>query len=63
MAGTNAARVAVGMGAHVTVIDLSTDRLRQLEELFGNDVQTLVSNPFNIAEAVRDADLSCWSCS
>ncbi|MFD1927138.1 alanine dehydrogenase [Sporosarcina siberiensis] len=57
MAGTNAVRVAIGMGAHVTVIDLSTDRLRQLEELFGNDVQTLVSNPFNIAEAVRDADL------
>lgn len=57
MAGTNAARVAIGMGAHVTVIDLSTDRLRQLEELFGNDVQTLVSNPFNIAEAVKDADL------
>lgn len=57
MAGTNAARVAIGMGAHVTIIDLSTDRLRQLEELFGNDVQTLVSNPFNIAEAVRDADL------
>ncbi|MCZ2257979.1 alanine dehydrogenase [Sporosarcina sp. G11-34] len=57
MAGTNAVRVAIGMGAHVTVIDLSTDRLRQLEELFGNDVQTLVSNPFNIADAVKDADL------
>ena len=57
MAGTNAARVAIGMGADVTVIDLSTDRLRQLDELFGNDVQTLVSNPFNIAEAVKDADL------
>lgn len=57
MAGTNAVRVAIGMGALVTVIDLSTDRLRQLEELFGNDVQTLVSNPFNIAQAVKDADL------
>jgi len=57
MAGTNAARVAIGMGAHVTVIDLSVDRLRQLEDIFGNDVQTLVSNPFNIAEAVKDADL------
>lgn len=57
MAGTNAARVAIGMGAHVTVLDLSTERLRQLEELFGNDVQTLVSNPFNIAESVKDADL------
>lgn len=57
MAGANAARVAIGMGALVTVIDLSTDRLRQLEELFGNNVQTLMSNPFNIAEAVKDADL------
>lgn len=57
MAGTNAARIAVGMGAHVTIIDLSMDRLTQLEELFGNDVQTLMSNPFNIAEAVKDADL------
>lgn len=57
MAGTNAARIAVGMGAHVTIIDLSMNRLTQLEELFGNDVQTLMSNPFNIAEAVKDADL------
>lgn len=57
VAGTNAARVAIGMGAQVTVIDLSVDRLRQLEELFGNDVQTLVSNPFNIAESVKDSDL------
>lgn len=57
MAGMNAVKVAVGMGAYVTVIDLSTDRLRQLEEQFGNDIQTLVSNPFNIAEAVKDADL------
>ena len=57
MAGTTAARVAVGMGAQVTVIDLSIERLRQLEELFGNDIQTLVSNPFTIAESVKEADL------
>ena len=57
IAGTNAARVAVGMGADVTVIDLSPDRLRQLEDLFGRDVQTLISNPFNIAESVKDSDL------
>lgn len=56
-AGTNAARVAVGMGAQVTVLDLSVDRLRQLDDIFGNDIQTLVSNPFNIAESVKDADL------
>lgn len=56
-AGTNAARVAVGIGATVTVIDLSVERLRQLDEIFGKDIQTLVSNPFNIANAVKDADL------
>lgn len=56
-AGTNAARVAIGIGAQVTILDLSVDRLHQLDELFGNDIQTLVSNPYNIAEAVKDADL------
>lgn len=56
-AGTNAARIAIGMGARVTVLDLSVERLRQLDELFGNDVQTLVSNPFNIANSVKESDL------
>ncbi|MEK4627636.1 MAG: alanine dehydrogenase [Solibacillus sp.] len=57
IAGTNAAKVAVGMGADVTIIDLSPERLRQLEDIFGRDVQTLISNPYNIADAVRSADL------
>ncbi len=57
IAGTNAAKIAVGMGADVTIIDLSAERLRQLEDLFGRDVQTLMSNPFNIAESVRTSDL------
>jgi alanine dehydrogenase len=57
IAGTNAAKIAVGMGANVTIIDLSAERLRQLDDLFGNDVQTLMSNPFNIAESVRTSDL------
>lgn len=57
IAGTNAARVALGMGAQVTIIDLNPDRLRQLEDLFGSQVQTLISNPYNIGEAVREADL------
>ncbi|EGQ21760.1 alanine dehydrogenase [Sporosarcina newyorkensis 2681] len=56
-AGTNAARVAVGMGARVTVLDLSVDRLRQLDDIFGIRIQTLVSNPFNIAESIKEADL------
>lgn len=57
IAGTNAAKIAVGMGADVTVIDLSPERLRQLEDIFGRDVQTLISNPYNIADAVSSADL------
>ena len=57
IAGTNAAKIAVGMGADVTIIDVNPERLRQLEDLFGRDVQTLMSNPFNIAESVRTSDL------
>mgnify|MGYP003530930947 FL=1 len=57
IAGTNAAKIAVGMGADVTIIDVNPERLRQLEDIFGRDVQTLMSNPFNIAESVRTADL------
>ncbi|MGE7021486.1 alanine dehydrogenase [Solibacillus cecembensis] len=57
IAGTNAAKIAVGMGADVTIIDLSPERLRQLEDIFGRDVQTLISNPYNIAQAVKEADL------
>ncbi|NRD78313.1 alanine dehydrogenase [Bacillus sp. BRMEA1] len=55
--GTNAAKMAFGLGADVTIIDLSADRLRQLDDIFGNQVKTLMSNPFNIAEAVKEADL------
>lgn len=57
IAGTNAAHIAVGMGAQVTIIDLNPDRLRQLEDLFGSNVQTLISNPYNIGQAVKEADL------
>ena len=45
------------LGADVTIIDLSADRLRQLDDIFGNQIKTLMSNPFNIAEAVAEADL------
>ncbi|MEC2345292.1 alanine dehydrogenase [Paenibacillus barengoltzii] len=55
--GTNAARVAIGLGADVTIIDLNPDRLRQLEDIFGASVQTLMSNPQHIAEAVAESDL------
>ncbi|MGG0719775.1 alanine dehydrogenase [Robertmurraya massiliosenegalensis] len=57
VAGTNAAKVAVGLGANVTIIDLNPERLRQLDDIFGSDATTLMSNPYNIAEAVRESDL------
>jgi len=55
--GTNAAKIAIGLGADVTIIDLSADRLRQLDDIFGSSIQTLMSNPLNIAEAVKHSDL------
>jgi alanine dehydrogenase len=55
--GTNAAKLAMGLGADVKIIDLSADRLRELDDLYGNDLQTLMSNPINIAEAVTQSDL------
>lgn len=55
--GTNAAKLAVGLGADVTVIDLSLHRLRQLDDIFGNQINTLVSTPSNIAQAAAEADL------
>ncbi|MDF2904346.1 MAG: alanine dehydrogenase [Bacillus sp. (in: firmicutes)] len=57
VAGTNAAKVAIGLGAKVTMIDLNLDRLRHLDDIFGNDVTTLISNPYNIAETVKNSDL------
>lgn len=56
-AGTNAAKIAVGLGANVTIIDLNADRLRELEDIFGAKVQTLMSSPLNIKEAVEHSDL------
>lgn len=55
--GTNAAKIAVGLGADVTIIDLSAERLRQLDDIFGSNINTLMSNPYNIASAVQEADL------
>ncbi|MBM7578937.1 alanine dehydrogenase [Jeotgalibacillus terrae] len=57
VAGTNAAKMAVGLGADVTILDLNPERLRQLDDLFGKDVTTLMSNPLNIADSVADSDL------
>ncbi|PRY52415.1 L-alanine dehydrogenase [Arcticibacter pallidicorallinus] len=57
VAGTNAAKIAVGLGADVTIIDLNPDRLRQLDDIFGSNINTIMSNPHNIAEAVKESDL------
>ncbi|OMC76288.1 alanine dehydrogenase, partial [Paenibacillus odorifer] len=55
--GTNAAKMAIGLGADVTIVDLSAERLRQLDDIFGAQINTLISNPYNIARAVAEADL------
>lgn len=55
--GTNAAKMAVGLGANVTVLDVNLKRLAYLDDIFGGRVQTLLSNSYNIANAVRNADL------
>ncbi|WP_010283068.1 alanine dehydrogenase [Bacillus timonensis] len=55
--GTNAAKMGIGLGADVTILDISADRLRQLDDIFGSQIKTLMSNPFNIAQAVAEADL------
>ena len=49
--------MAIGLGADVTILDINADRLRQLDDIFGNSIKTLMSNPFNIANAVAEADL------
>ncbi|MDA5561455.1 alanine dehydrogenase [Exiguobacterium sp. MMG028] len=55
--GTNAARIAIGLGASVTLMDISPARLRQIDDLFGNTINTLISNKYNIAKQVAESDL------
>jgi alanine dehydrogenase len=55
--GTNAAKMAVGLGARVTILDLDADRLRYLDDIFFGQIETLMSNPFNIEDSVSKADL------
>lgn len=55
--GTNAAKIAVGMGAHVTIIDKNLERLRQLDDIFQGRAVTLASNVWTIREVLRQADL------
>ena len=55
--GTEAAKMAVGLGAKVTIIDRDLDRLRQLDDIFLSKVQTLASSRYAIEEAISHADL------
>ena len=55
--GVNAARIASGLGAAVSILDVNLDRLRHVDDLFGGRITTLLSNSFNIARAVPRADL------
>ncbi|MBF0193942.1 MAG: alanine dehydrogenase [Magnetococcales bacterium] len=55
--GTQAATIAAGMGAQVTVVDISLDRLRYLSEIMPDNVTTIMSNPYNINKLLLDADL------
>jgi alanine dehydrogenase len=57
VAGTNAIKMAMGMGASVTAIDLSTRRLAELDDLFANRITTLFSDAQNIEDSVLQSDL------
>jgi alanine dehydrogenase len=55
--GTNAARIALGLGAEVTILDTNLPRLRYLDDVFGSRIRTVVSNPYNLREQIEGADL------
>ena len=55
--GTNAAKIALGMGAKTTLLDVNLNRLRELDDIFGGRLATLASNSYNLAHATREADL------
>ena len=55
--GMNACKIAVGMGANVTILDVNLKRLEELDNMFGAHIQTLVSNDSNVERVLRDADL------
>ena len=57
ISGTNAAKIAVGLGARVTIIEKDQKRLEYLDDIFGSQAVTLMSNPTNIEESVAQSDL------
>ena len=57
IAGTNACKMAVGLGADVTIMDISAKRMAELDDIFGNQIKTLYSTPYNIESELKEADL------
>ena len=55
--GTNAAQMALGLGARVIILDIDTSRLRYLSDVLHGNLETLASNPHTVASAVKEADL------
>jgi len=55
--GINSAKMAIGLGAEVTILDIDSGRLAYLDDIFGTSAQTLMSNPENISAAVAESDL------
>jgi alanine dehydrogenase len=55
--GINAAKMALGLGAETTILDLNLNRLRELDDIFNGHLRTLASNSYNIARATEQADL------
>ncbi len=55
--GTNAAKMAMGMGARVVIFDIDAGRLRYLDDVFGGRLETRMNNPFTLAEELQDVDL------
>ncbi len=57
LVGSNAAKMAAGLGARVTILDINLDQLRRLDDIMPANVTTLMSNPYNIRDSVTHADL------
>ena len=55
--GISAMKIALGMGADVTILDKSLDRLTYLDDIYGQSIQTMYSTQYNIEQAIKDADL------
>ncbi len=55
--GINSLKMAIGLGAHVVILDKNLERLRYLDDIFGAKIRTLMSNPYTVQESIANADL------